>query len=67
MKRITLLVEDELFERLNAGVPHGFRRHLLSAVLKMIMAAISKHGDAVTGAIVAGKFKLVEDTDSTNG
>lgn len=64
MKRITLQVDDELFEALDTKVPHGFRNHLLEAVLKLIIGAMQgASAKAVIGAIVAGRFKLVEVSD----
>lgn len=61
MKRITLQVEEDLFDKMTDKLPHGFRNHVLAAVLKLIMDAMDgMDAKAIIGAILAGKFKLVE-------
>lgn len=63
-KRITLQVDDDLFNGLEAKVPHGFRNHLLAAVLKLIIDAMEGvEPKAILGAVVSGRFKLVEVND----
>ena len=60
-KRITLLVSEELYERLNASVPHGYRKHLLAAVIDTVLKAIEDDGEMLIGALMARQFKLVRD------
>ncbi|HEY7507006.1 MAG TPA: hypothetical protein VH621_05330 [Nitrososphaera sp.] len=64
MKRITLTVDDELYEQLDRKVPHGFRNHLLNSVLSLLVNAMEgiepPATKAMLGAVVAGRFKLVE-------
>ena len=62
MKRITLQIGDDEFEKLKAKVPHGFRGHLLKALLKLVLDAMEKDSaEAVAGAIISGRFQLVEN------
>lgn len=58
-KRITLLVDAELHERLNNLVPHGFRKHLVGALIKLVLDAVETDGNIVIGAVMDGQFKLV--------
>lgn len=63
MKRITVLVDDELFDRMNAAVPHGFRRHVVCSVLRLVVDAIEADGNIMVGAIMSDQYKLVRDED----
>ncbi len=58
-KKITLLVDEALADRLNSLVPHGFRRHLMASMLKLVLDAIETDGEIVIGAIMSNGFKLV--------
>ncbi len=58
-KRITLLVQDDLYERLNELVPHGFRKHLLIGLIHTALDAIENNGGMMVGALIAREFKLV--------
>lgn len=58
-KRITLLVPEDLADRLAEHVPHGFRKHLLASMIKLVLDAIEEDGEMVIGAIMSNNFKLV--------
>lgn len=58
-KRITVLVQDDIFLRLNTEIRHGFRGPLIAGVLKMTLDAIEKDGEMMLGALLTGKYKLV--------
>lgn len=60
-KRITVLVDEDMFIRLNTEIRHGFRGPLIAGVLKMVLNGIKDEGDAMIGALIAGKYKLVPD------
>jgi hypothetical protein len=62
-KRITLLIDAGLAERLSQHVPFGFRRHVLNAILELLADALDEHGKDVLAALVGGKFKLVSRND----
>jgi metal-responsive CopG/Arc/MetJ family transcriptional regulator len=58
-RRITISIDEELFSELHELVSFGFRNHLVNAILRIVLTAIRQRGEAATGAIIAGKFKLV--------
>lgn len=58
-KRITLLVDAEMHDRITELIPRGFRKHLISALIELVMDAIERDGEIVIGAIMAREFKLV--------
>lgn len=60
MKRISLDIEDELYQDLRAYVPHGFRRHLLAVIIRLAVDAVKDNGQVMIGALMAGEFKLVK-------
>jgi len=62
MKRITLQIDESMFYKLKAKVPHGYRTHLIGALLKLVLDAMEDEAisKVVMGAIIAGRFKLVE-------
>lgn len=57
--RVTLLVSDELHGRLARAIPHGFRKHLLEALLDMVVSAVEKEGQPMIAALITKEFKLV--------
>lgn len=61
MKRITVQVDDELFERVQ-GVRHGFRGHLMAGLIRVALDAIDREGDIMIGALMSGQYRLVPDT-----
>ncbi len=62
MKRITVQVDEKLFERLQS-VRHGFRGHLVSGLIVLALDAIDRDGDIMIGALISGRYKLVPDLD----
>lgn len=56
--KITIPIPVDLHDKLNRLVPWGMRKHLVNAVLDMVLDAIAKDGDIVMGAIMARTFKL---------
>jgi len=59
LAKINVRVPRELHAELLNRVPWGLRRHLVEAVLRLILDAIRQEGPIITGAILAGDFKLV--------
>lgn len=57
--RITLPIEDALFERLKKAVPHGFRQHLMGALIELAVDAIERDGEMMTAALITKEYKLV--------
>lgn len=60
-KRTTLILDDKLFEDLNAHVPYGFKRYLLEKLIRLAVDAIKTDGQIMIGALIAGEYKLVRD------
>lgn len=58
-KRITVEIPATTHRRLLKSVTWGLRRHLINAILEMILRAIDERGPLVIGAILAGEFSLV--------
>jgi hypothetical protein len=63
LAKVNVRVPRDLHDELNVIVPWGLRRHLVEAVLKLVLDAIRSDGPMVIGAILAGKFKLVKVDD----
>ena len=63
MTRTTFVIDDELYDRMRATIPHGFRRWVITAVLETVIDAIEREGELMIGAIMAGNYKIVFDTD----
>lgn len=61
LKRITIQLKPELYDRLHAHVPHGYRRHVLGELIRLATNAIEERGEVMIGALMGGKFKLVWD------
>jgi hypothetical protein len=61
LKRITIQIKPEQYERLHNTVEHGFRRHVLSSLIDLALDAIEANGDVMIGALMTGKYKLVWD------
>lgn len=59
MKRVSIPIEDDLFDALTEHVPHGFRRHLINRLLKLAVNAVKNDGQIMLGALIAGEYKLV--------
>ncbi len=55
------MIDDDLFQRMQKSVDHGFRKHLMNRVLGMVVDVAEKQGHAAVGAILSGKFKIVVD------
>ena len=60
-KRITLILEDSLYEDLSSRVPHGYRRHIMAKLIRLALDAIQRDGDIMIGALMSGEYKLVRD------
>lgn len=58
LAKVNVRVSRDLHADLLSAVPWGLRRHLVEAVLRLILDAIKADGQIVTGAILAGEFKL---------
>ncbi len=61
LKRITIQVDEKLFNDLNRVVRHGFRRHLIEKLLQLAIESIEDKGDIMIGALISGEYKLVRD------
>lgn len=61
LKRITIQIKPDLYERLHTVIPHGYRRHLLAGLIGTALDSIEQRGEVMIGAIMAGKYKLVWD------
>jgi hypothetical protein len=61
LTKVNVRVPRDLHDDLNANVPWGLRRHLLEAVIKLVVDAIRSGGPLVIGAILAGRFSLVRN------
>lgn len=59
LKRITIQLKPELYNKLHNAVPHGYRRHVLAGLIQLAVTSIEEHGDIMIGALMGGKFKLV--------
>lgn len=64
LKRVTIQVQPETYERLNRLVRHGFRRHLMEKLVVLVLDAIEKDGEIVVGALMEGSYKLVLDREA---
>jgi hypothetical protein len=62
LKRITIQVKPETYEKLTRVVRHGFRRHVLEKLIDLAIDAIERDGDTMTGALLGGDYKLVRTT-----
>lgn len=58
-KKITVDITEPLYLEFRATVPWGLRKHLISALIRLVTDAVKKDGTIVAGAIMDGKFKLV--------
>lgn len=58
-RRITVLIDDDMYERLQTEIRHGFRGPLVAGLLKVALNAVQTDGDLMLGALIAGKYKLV--------
>lgn len=67
MAKINLRVSRDLHTELLATVPWGLRRHLVEALLRLVLQAIRKEGPIMVGALLAGEFKLVRDENAPQG
>ncbi len=59
MKRVSIPIEDQLFDDMTEHVPHGFRRHLIARMLALAVNAVKNDGQIMLGALIAGEYKLV--------
>lgn len=59
--RMTVIISQDLYDRLVAAVPHGYRQHVLNPVIELVVNAIEDHGPIVIGHLMSGQFKLVRD------
>ena len=64
MKRISVDLEEELYADLCKYIPHGFRKHVLHVLIKLVVSAIKENGNVMIGALMSGDFKLVKDIQS---
>ena len=56
--KITVEIPQDLHEEMKRTLPWGFRRHVLEAVLRLVMRAVREDGEIVIGAIMAGEYQL---------
>lgn len=56
--RITIDVDQELYERYYKGLPWGVRNNFLRAVLEQSITAVEAHGLAVVYLIQEGKLNI---------
>jgi hypothetical protein len=61
LSKVNVRVHPDLHTDLNRLVPWGMRRHLIEAVLKLIVDSIRTDGIVMIGAILAGRFSLVRN------
>jgi hypothetical protein len=62
-KRICVEVDLALYKRFNDNIQWGFRRHLLKALLSMVVDAIEKD-PMMVGALYANEYKIVRTDQS---
>lgn len=58
MKKITLMVDDDLFEDVNKHIPWGFRKHVMSTLLRMAVEIAKKDGQIGLAAVMDDSFSL---------
>lgn len=59
--RITILVDKELAEELQAAIPWGMRQHVVNGILRMVVDAIKKDGSMALGALISDRYRLILD------
>lgn len=59
MKRVTVPLDDAVFDRMNTTIRHGLRSPLMASLLTMALEAVERDGEMMVGAIMAGQYKLV--------
>ncbi len=59
MKKITLEIEDDIYNDIVRLVPWGSRRRVFEGVLRLIRDAALEDGTIVVGAIMANQFKII--------
>ena len=67
MKRITLHIEEAMYNDLQVYIEHGFRQHVVKSVLRAVIGAIKERGPIVIGALMADQYKLVLDESIKSG
>ena len=58
-KRVSIDIEPDQYKVLVDTVPWGLRKHLLRAVVDVVVKAIQKDGQIIIGAILDKHFSLV--------
>lgn len=58
MRKLTVLVDDDLFEDVNKYVPWGLRRHVVSTLLRMAVDVAKKEGQVGLAAVMENSFSL---------
>lgn len=56
---IHIQVERTLHDRVLRCIPWGTRSNIFRNLLEMVVMAVEKHGDAMVGALISGRFRLV--------
>lgn len=58
--RFTVVLPEEVHEKLKRLIPLGLRKHLMSALLKSVLDAADEVGDGhmIVGALMSGNFKF---------
>lgn len=59
MAKITIDLPGNLLTEMKEAIPWGLRRHVIAAVLTLIVAAAKRDGSTALGAIMDNKFRLV--------
>lgn len=57
-RHINVQISPELLDEAREMIPWGLRGHLFQSILRLIIDAIRQDGQIVTGAILAGEYKL---------
>lgn len=64
MKKITVLVEDDLYEDMQTYIQWGLRRHVLSTLITMAVDVAKNEGQVGIAALIQGSFSLKVKTDN---
>lgn len=58
MKKINVLVDDDLFEDVKVHITWGLRRHVISALLRMAVKVAKEEGQIGLAAIMEDSFEI---------
>jgi hypothetical protein len=65
-KRITVMVDESIYDRLQGEIRYGFRGPIIEGVLTLVLNAVKKDGEMMVGALIAGQYKLIPDYEGAS-